>query len=404
MARRHCWVEEDRVQPLMPCSDPLWLVEAPLALARLTGIDASLIPESEVSVFCVPLAEDDWPERGLRRWEGTRADALWHPLLWLPARLAAPMVSVGPDGVAVEEPLERWQARVAFEITSSGLYTGDGWVDVYALLGLSVENPVDVARVAAWLAGGSDEQLDRFSLEPFFADDQHDADSRLTAASGGHDLDRAVSDWSASLAAEVTPLLVSSARALMADSLLSLAHDLTGPGADLDDDAYARGAWWLASLAIEAVSDPDSAGAWLAVLDAVEAAGTDRAALGSALQPTLALLAEPRDACWPALADLQRLAADLGAETPPPTAPADEASPSLAAAQPETPAPPGRTATSGEPSAVSPGSPVQDAAASAPEKRRGDQAGADGREQPTVASTAPGAAGPRGRRRTTARW
>ena len=89
------------------------------------------------------------------------------------------MVSVTCDGVAVEEPLERWQARVAFEITNAGLYTDDGWVDVYALLGLSLESPADVARVGAWLAGGRDDLLDRFSLELFFAADQHDADTRL---------------------------------------------------------------------------------------------------------------------------------------------------------------------------------------------------------------------------------
>ena len=159
VARRHCWADEDRPRPLMPCSDPLWLVEAPLALAQLTGIDVNSIPECEVSVFCLPLAEDDWAERGLRRWAGTRADAMWHPLLWLPARLAAPMVAVTPDGVAVEEPLERWQARVAFEIINSGLYTDDGWVDVYALLGMALENPTDVARVEAWLDGRPDETL-----------------------------------------------------------------------------------------------------------------------------------------------------------------------------------------------------------------------------------------------------
>ena len=328
VARRHCWAEEDRPRPLMPCSDPLWLVEAPLALAQLTGIDVNSIPECEVSVFCLPLAEDDWDERGLRRWAGTRADAMWHPLLWLPARLAAPMVAVTPEGAAVEEPVERWQARVAFEITNSGLYTDDGWVDVYALLGMALENPTDVARVEAWLDGRPDETLDRFSLETFFAADQHDADARF-AASGrpvAEDLDRAATSWSAALAADVAPLLVSSARALMADSLLSLAYDLTGPTASLDDDAYARGAWWLASLAIEAVSDTATADAWLSVLDAVQAAGTDREAVMLALQPSLELLTVARDAYWPALAELDMFAADLSSSgAAPVAAPADQA-------------------------------------------------------------------------------
>jgi hypothetical protein len=324
VARRHCWAEEDRPEPLMPCADPLWLVEAPLALARLTGIDVNLIPEAEVSVFCVPIAEDDWAERGLRRWEGTRADALWHPLLWLPRRLAAPMVAVTRDGAAVEEPLERWQARVAVEIIDSGLYTDDGWVDVYALLGLSLEHRDDVARVEAWLAGQPDPLLDGFSLEPFLADDQRTADIRAGRVDQVAGPDGPAPDWSAELAAEVAPLLVSASKALTADSLQSLADDLNDPEVPLDDEAYARGAWWLAALAVQAVADDGTADAWLAILADVQAAGTDRAAIGSALGPAMQLLTAARDAHWPALSELERFAADLWPEEQTTTARVDD--------------------------------------------------------------------------------
>jgi hypothetical protein len=169
----------------MPCSDPLWLVEAPLALSRLTGIDVNLIPQSPVSIFAVPLAEDDWAERGLRRWEGTRPEAMWHPLMWLPRRLAMPLVAVGADGDVTEEPLEQWQARVAFEITDSQLYTDDGWVDVLALAGLDADDAADLDRVRSWLAGAPDDSLDALDLEPFFTDDPHEVGRVPAAGSPG---------------------------------------------------------------------------------------------------------------------------------------------------------------------------------------------------------------------------
>lgn len=46
--------------------------------------------------------------------------------------------------------------RVACETIDSGLYTDDGWVDVYALLGLKIDKPADVGWVAEWLAGRPD--------------------------------------------------------------------------------------------------------------------------------------------------------------------------------------------------------------------------------------------------------
>ena len=170
--RRQSGVTADHPRPLMPCADPLWLVEAPLRLAQLTGVDVNLIPESRVSVIAVPLGEDDWPERGLRRWVGTRPEAMWHPLLWLPARLAMPLVALTPDGDIFEEPLEQWQTRVAVELVDSQLLTADGWVDVLALAGLDVDDPADVRRVGDWLAGGADEVLDAVDLEPVLRQDQ----------------------------------------------------------------------------------------------------------------------------------------------------------------------------------------------------------------------------------------
>ena len=221
-----------------------------------------------------------------------------------------------------------------------------------------------------------------------------------------------MSGWSATLAADVTPLLVSSARALMADSLLSLAYDLTGPSVTFDDDAYARGAWWLVSLAIEAVSDADSADAWLTVLDAVEAAGTDRDAIRLALQPSLSLLTGPRDAAWPALADLQQLATTLLApvDAAPTTAIADQAAvPSLVGAEPAVgTAKPG----GGEPTPTVP--PPGGSFPAVPCERRGATRTAASPPTDVLSSwdgpdrrTPPGASSrfnPQDRRRLTARW
>lgn len=368
--RRQSWATDDRPQPLMPCSDPLWLVEAPLSLSRLTGIDQSLIPESRVSVFAVPLGEDDWPERGLRRWEGVRTEAMWHPLLWLPSRLAAPLVTLDPSGEAVEEPLDQWQARVAFEVVDSQLYTADGWVDVLAIVGIDVDDPAGALRVRRWLDGSDDPELDAVDLEPFFTDDPD-------APAASRD-----SDWSSALAATAAPLLEAAGRALMADALLALAFDLTDSANPLDDEAYARGAWWLASLAAESVAEGPDIDTWMTLLDEVRDAGQVRDRIAAALRPSLRLLTAVRDGAWPSLAELERLQAPQTAggpaaaepgrsrleETPAPRPDADarmaslSTGPSVPASTPA--APPGGA------SSVAGSLPVQQAAGPRPAPRR----------------------------------
>ncbi|MFF3064161.1 hypothetical protein ACFVQ3_06365 [Oerskovia sp. NPDC057915] len=140
---------------------------------------------------------------GHRRWPGLRPAAMWHPLLWLPARLRTPITLRDPlTGETWGETYDEWATRVALEMTESGpviiddrqwvllhdpshgrhvrplgpddadlvpLYdpiTGT-WLDVLSTVGLDVDDPAHLARVERWLAGDDDEALDAVDLDVF---------------------------------------------------------------------------------------------------------------------------------------------------------------------------------------------------------------------------------------------
>lgn len=105
-------------------------------------------------LLAIPLtvrdAEVHWPA-------DTEPSAFWHPLMWLPERLAEP---------ADDERTDVWAVRVALEMTVSGLYdveTGT-WLDVLSTVGLDSEDPVVQARITEWLEGTADADLDLVSL------------------------------------------------------------------------------------------------------------------------------------------------------------------------------------------------------------------------------------------------
>ena len=92
-----------------------------------------------------------------RRWP---AEMLWHPLAWLPERLAEPMTFEGQL-----EPIDGWLMRVGFEMQETGCYdpeTGT-WFDILDYLGIDAE--ADRERLLSWKSGDPDEVLDDFDLD-----------------------------------------------------------------------------------------------------------------------------------------------------------------------------------------------------------------------------------------------
>lgn len=161
------------------------------------GDDALLL-----SPLCaVPLPMPWTVPAGRRRWPALRPEAMWHPLLWLPRRLAAPCVLRDPaDGAVRGEAYDEWALRVVLELTESAPVTIEGgrwlllhdpaherhvrpagpgddalvplydahsgtWLDVLATVGLDVDDAADLARVRAWLDGAPDEALNRVDLD-----------------------------------------------------------------------------------------------------------------------------------------------------------------------------------------------------------------------------------------------
>ena len=130
-----------------------------------TGIDPAWIKPNPLCSVPLPTYPENWPA-GLRRWPRARATMMWHPLLWLPDRLATRYTLLDDDGVSSTEPDDLWCLRVCLELQASGLYDAEtgSWLDVLSLAGLDSHDPDTCRRVDNWLTGGSDNVLDRLDL------------------------------------------------------------------------------------------------------------------------------------------------------------------------------------------------------------------------------------------------
>ena len=123
------------------------------------------------SLLCgvpLPVAEKD--DLGLMtRWPAASAELLWLPVFWLPEALALRYTVETEDGERVETD-DEWAIRVAIELTGSGLYDPEtgSWLDVFAAHGIDKDSPDTALRVAGWLEGDSDEQLDAIDLTSYF--------------------------------------------------------------------------------------------------------------------------------------------------------------------------------------------------------------------------------------------
>jgi hypothetical protein len=125
----------------------------------------------------IPIYPDRWPViHGIRRnrWEGLEASTAWHPLYWLPERLAKRAHVKYDDGSERFESEHEYLVRLGAELLATGLYhQEDGtWVDVFAMYGLDIDNQSHLSRIEDWLAGGRDEILDNIDLDWLFNHDE----------------------------------------------------------------------------------------------------------------------------------------------------------------------------------------------------------------------------------------
>lgn len=140
--------------------------DALVAAARLTEFvaETGISPEAVVAdpVVTVPLPIH---ARG-KRFDGVYPHALWNPLFWLPEDIAL-RIRIRENDTAEPRPETdaEWAIRIAIEVGTSGLYTPeDGWVDVFALHGINVDDPADLEAIQAWQAGLPEERLDSIDL------------------------------------------------------------------------------------------------------------------------------------------------------------------------------------------------------------------------------------------------
>lgn len=173
---------------LLEPGESLLLSHSALAVAaRFDQLaDASgLAPED---IFSDPLLSTPLPiarknEDGqIIRWPNVHADFLWHPVMWLPEDSALRFQVDDGEGEPRIESDHEWAIRIGLELESRGLYDPDsgGWLDVLALHGLDIDNPVDFARVQVWLDGGDDPILDAINLADL--DDDPDTEWSFRAA------------------------------------------------------------------------------------------------------------------------------------------------------------------------------------------------------------------------------
>lgn len=175
----------DSGEPLYAPCPPVEAAIRFAAFSEVTGVPTSALLTTPLVSVPLPLYQAEWPE-GRRRWEGVKPEAMWHPLLWLPERVARPYTIVAADNSTHLETPDAWALRVALEVSTCGLYdeaTGT-WMDVLAMVGLDADDDLDVARVEEWLDGSPDELLDSIDLSVLL-DVEGDEDWAVHEVHGG---------------------------------------------------------------------------------------------------------------------------------------------------------------------------------------------------------------------------
>jgi hypothetical protein len=107
----------------------------------------------------------------VRRFKNIVPNQLWHPLFWLPKKISEKYLLQFSKDEEYPELDEMWQLRVLFELNAAGLYnhkTGE-WLDVLYSAGIDTQTPDGLDRLKRFLAGGKDDILDTFTVEPLLS-------------------------------------------------------------------------------------------------------------------------------------------------------------------------------------------------------------------------------------------
>lgn len=161
-------------ESLLLCHSVIDLSARFAEFADLSGVPDDAIVSNALSA--VPIPDYRKIEPGRRRWVGTRPEFMWHPLMWLPERLATRMALTLPDGTKIREIEPVYTLRVIAELSASNLYDSESgtWADVLSIVGLDITDPSVQDRVAAWLDGGADDVLDAIDLTDVLLNDDPD--------------------------------------------------------------------------------------------------------------------------------------------------------------------------------------------------------------------------------------
>lgn len=247
----------DRRPYLTEPGDPLLLPGSPIEHSLVytryqhhTGVPHEDMHTSTLVAVPIPLPPVDGFTEG-RRWPNTRAEMMWHPLMWLPDWVTA---RYEVDGRV--ESADEFSVRVAIQLSECGLYdpvTGT-WTDVLAEAGIDIDDPADLERVRQWLAGGEDSLLDNVTDVISEVMDMAPVASEAAAEHLGvpmEDLEALVLGYDElhahRLARETLPILREASWALTAEELLDALDDMADgdvvEGANPTDDDAADYAW-----------------------------------------------------------------------------------------------------------------------------------------------------------------
>ena len=91
-------------EPLLLARDPIESMIRFGQFAEQSGIDTTELVASRTVAVPLPIWPEQW-SKGTRRWKGTRSELMWHPLMWLPERLATRVEQpVEPKGCGARRP------------------------------------------------------------------------------------------------------------------------------------------------------------------------------------------------------------------------------------------------------------------------------------------------------------
>jgi hypothetical protein len=276
----------------------LWLQTTGLTMDEHVASTLLTVPVPLYLAFDEPDPAPGQPDRR-RTFPTVAPEVLWHPLFWLPPRLASRYRYV-VDGRTLMENDEEWALRVVLELSNAGVYdqVSGTWLDVLSTVGLDANDPVDRARVVAWQRGASDPALDGIDL------------------SGLVDVaDESRRHWAFEVAATLVEPLREAAWACQADDLVAMAADVsdpTNPAAD-EPGAIHVAAGIVLDLARVALSDVpvDDAGTtlesqWTAMraqLDGIEPFDV-AAVLDGPVAVAANLLYDVRETYWPVVEEI----------------------------------------------------------------------------------------------------